>query len=63
MTYTRQALEFLARQKLRSLLTEKGKSLIWSIIKLERHEPSKKNIFTFKSQEYQSFSLQITIKE
>ena len=57
--YTPQAKEFLARQKLYYMLSDKGKKLIWGIDSIK--EQSGKTIYTFDAQPKIAYKLQISI--
>lgn len=56
---TYQAKEMEARLKLQEALSEKGKKLIWKVIRT--YEQGKKTIFDFESQEYLPFKLSFSI--
>jgi hypothetical protein len=57
--YTPQAKEFLARQELQKMLSDKGKKLIWGIDNIK--EQDGKTIYTFDAQPKISFKLQVLI--
>ena len=56
---SKQSLEMLARQKLSTMLNEKGKRLIWGIDSIKNR--CGKYTYVFASQEYQPFKLVVTI--